>query len=197
MADTIMAKIIKAMAGMRNPKRDATADVKKYKYTYATLEQVLSIVKPQLFAHELVLLQRVEHRDGEYYLTTSIADAAETLELDIRPITFTGDAQRDGSLETYYRRYALMTVFGLAGEDDDGAATKKPTGKDKGGDSPELKAAKLHFCDVCERRGGWKKYLDELKATDSGFEILKDVPDYWRRQADRIEDEIPVEDDES
>lgn len=182
----IMSKMIAAMEEMKNPTKDTSA----YKYKYATLDQVLSIVKPALFKQKLMLLQRVE-RDGEQYLlTTSVADENEIVNLDMRPITFSGDAQRDGSLETYYRRYSLMTVFGLAGEDDDGAATKKDesetkTTKDKKKDSPELTDAKNYFIRICEKRGGWKKFIDDVKA-DEGYAILKDVPDFWRKQADRI-----------
>lgn len=182
----IMSKMINAMEEMKNPTKDTNA----YKYKYATLDQVLSIVKPALFKNKLMLLQRVE-RDGEQYLlTTSVADENEIMNLDMRPITFSGDAQRDGSLETYYRRYSLMTVFGLAGEDDDGAATKKEEQsetktKERKKDSPELTDAKNYFIKICQKRGGWEKFIGDVKA-DEGYAILKDVPDFWRKQADRI-----------
>ena len=188
----IMSKMINAMEEMKNPTKDTNA----YKYKYATLDQVLSIVKPALFKNKLMLLQRVE-RDGEQYLlTTSVADENEIMNLDMRPITFSGDAQRDGSLETYYRRYSLMTVFGLAGEDDDGAATKKVESaepkketKDKKKDSPELTDAKNYFIRVCQKRGGWEKFIQDVKA-DEGYAILKDVPDFWRKQADKIAETV-------
>jgi len=191
---TIRGRFIAACKQMKNPTKDTNA----YKYKYATLDQVVGIVKPALFAQDLALMQRVEHIEGDFYLLrTGICDEHEILDLDERPIVFCGDAQKDGSLETYYRRYSLMTVFGLAGEDDDGAATKPDKNTDKKSDekkhdSQQLKEAKLYFCRVCEKRGGWEKHLEKLKQ-DDGFEILKDVPDFWRKQADKIAEEVAQE----
>ena len=126
------AALGKAISEMANPVRNAEADVKKYKYKYATLEQVAGIVQPALMANGLYFTQGVFHSADGAYLETHVVDSenGETLLVDSRPLSLVGDAQRDGSMETYMRRYALMTAFALAPTDDDGAAASggsKPT----------------------------------------------------------------------
>lgn len=119
----IWDKLFKALQLMENPRKDRVADVKKYTYKYADLAQVLSIVKPALFQVGLGLLQGVQYFEGIPYLVTSVFDEQEVLELSRRRIHDYSDAQAEGSDLTYTRRYELLTVFGLAAEDDDGAST--------------------------------------------------------------------------
>lgn len=119
-------KLREALKEMRNPLRDQTAEIptksgSKYKYNYATLDQVLDIVKTALEAHDVSLLQRVERLADGYMLMTYVFDDDEKMELDVRPYHVTADTQAQGSFETYMRRYSLMMAFGLAGEDDDGS----------------------------------------------------------------------------
>lgn len=121
----------KAMCDMANPTKDSTAHVptksgKEYSYKYETLDQVLAIVKPALMKHGLALTQRETFRPEteSYVLQTVVFDVKEERILDERPLPYGTDAQVLGSFETYMRRYALRTAFGLTGEDDDGAATR-------------------------------------------------------------------------
>ena len=145
-------KLFKAMQDMANPRRDRTANAGKYKYNYADLAQVLGIVKPALFANGLGLLQGVEYRDQIPYLVTSVFDGNDVLKLSERRLYDYTDAQAEGSGLTYARRYELLTVFGLAPEDDDGAATKNATGL-----PTSLKEAQQFLMNAeanyCSRRG--------------------------------------------
>ena len=61
-------------------------------------------------------------RTSSYALETVVFDEREEIVLDTRPMHDYPSAQDTGSWETYMRRYALRSAFGLAGEDDDGAA---------------------------------------------------------------------------
>lgn len=121
--DTYTMRFGRALAAMENPVKDTDA----HKYKYATLDQVQGIVKPALFEQGLVLLQTVVYEDGSHFLVTSVIDTitGETHTYDTRLVYIGQNAQTNGSFETYSRRYALLTVFGLAPEDDDGAATAK------------------------------------------------------------------------
>lgn len=121
--ESLDARLCAAMGDMPNPVKDANA----FKYKYEQLDQVLGIVQPALMAHGLFATQGMECSGEGYELRTYVNDArgaSPRALMDCRPIRFTGDPQRDGSAETYARRYALKTVFGLCGEDDDGKAAK-------------------------------------------------------------------------
>ena len=123
------AKFRAALAEMPNPTKDNTANVptksgRSYSYNYEDLASLITLIKPVLDKHGLGFSQESASEDGKYVLKTHVFDDAEDHIKDVRPLSFGADAQAAGSYETYMRRYALKTVFGLAGEDDDGAATK-------------------------------------------------------------------------
>lgn len=122
---TFPQRFAAAIGSMPNPVKDTKA----YQYRYETLPQVLGIVQPALNAQGLYVQQGIRHdaESGFWYLSTIVVDTEDGTahEMDARPVVFGDDQQRNGSFETYARRYALKTVFGLCGEDedDDGART--------------------------------------------------------------------------
>lgn len=126
MAESFFKRLSLAIAEMPNPVKDTKA----YNYKYETLAQVLAIVQPALLKHGMFVAQGMECvSEDKYELRTYIFDAESDtprMVMDCRPVFLKGDSQKDGSAETYARRYALKTVFGLAGEDDDGAAASEP-----------------------------------------------------------------------
>lgn len=141
----IYEQFSKAYAEMHNPVLDATGNVQtksgaKYSYRYASLNSVLNAVRPILTANNLALIQGAQFyeahdtRKGYAVLTTKLTNPeGETLELDTRILHSTENAQQFGSYETYMRRYALLSAFGLVGEeDDDGAATVKDDAAEAG-----------------------------------------------------------------
>lgn len=148
--ETLQARLIAAMAEMVNPVKDTAA----YKYKYEQLDQVLGIIRPALLNHGLGLTQYQEFQDGESVLVTAVFDDTIKAELDRRPLPRCNNAQEAGSWETYMRRYALRTVFGLCGEDDDGAATmkqpKKPQPKAPIKKPKDLEGAKAYLWGACQ-----------------------------------------------
>lgn len=117
---SLNGKLLKAIQQMDNPVKDKSA----YKYQYADLSQVLSIVKPALFKNGLGLMQHVRYNGETPFLVTTVFDENESLDLSERRLYDFTDAQATGSGDTYARRYELMKVFCLAADDDDGASTK-------------------------------------------------------------------------
>lgn len=114
-----------ALCEMQNPVKDATADVGKYSYNYATLDVVMDVVKPILMKHGLMYRQACEKADdGSYELKTYVMDKSEERLLDVRPLIFGSDSQRNGIVETYSRRYATNTAMGLAPVDTDAVETR-------------------------------------------------------------------------
>ena len=133
------ARLAAAIAEMPNPVKDTKA----YQYSYETLPQVLGIVQPALLKNGLYVMQgMVMGEEGKTCLITTIFDTMsnDKFPADSRPVHLVGDSRKDGSAETYARRYALKTVFGLAGEDDDGEAASEPAAKSTA--KPAVSAAK-------------------------------------------------------
>lgn len=92
-------------------------------YRYATLQDVLKCVMPPLIENGVLLYQSIE---GSVLKTTAVK-GDEALVLDARSVSLSGTPQEQGSAETYAKRYALCTVFCIAGaEDDDGQAASNP-----------------------------------------------------------------------
>ena len=110
-----------ALSAMGNPVKSEPA----FKYKYETLEGLLAIVKPAMASQGLRLMQYITVVDKDSYLRTAILDTrsdGEPWVLDTRPIAMGANPQANGSAETYARRYAIKTICGLVGVDDDGAA---------------------------------------------------------------------------
>lgn len=89
-------------------------------YKYASLASVRKSVFPPCNERGIFITQ---HFDGDNVLLTEAHMGDEFVVLDKRLVALVGRPQEDGSAETYAKRYALCSVFGLAGvEDDDGGA---------------------------------------------------------------------------
>lgn len=125
-----LATALSAFQGeVENVSKDGTNPF--FKSKYATLENVISTVKPILAKHGLSYAQFpsfeglatvLMHKSGEW-----ISEDAKITIKDHTP-------QGQGSAITYMRRYALSSVLGIATEeDDDGNAASKPTEAPKAG----------------------------------------------------------------
>lgn len=216
MAETIRARLMAAMAEMYNPKKSETATVPtkgggNYSYRYETLEQLLEIVRPALMAHGLGLTQGVRRIDGTWSLVTSVFDGEDSLALDERPMRDFPGAQDAGSWETYMRRYALRSAFGLCGEDDDVAAAQRaskpkpkaaqiaPKPRQKPETEPEhdqapaqdaLKAAKAELWEAC--KGYAEAHGRDPGAVAAGCTAridYEDAPDWYLAVAEELRSE--------
>jgi hypothetical protein len=96
-----------------------------FKNTYASLEQILSEVKPILTDCGLILLQPLN--DKGVCTVITMVDGTETdfVESYI-PLPTNLAPQPLGSAITYYRRYTLSSLLALEIDDDDAQSTNKP-----------------------------------------------------------------------
>lgn len=113
-----------------------TSNIKKgkegYNYNYADLASVIDYCKPLLFKHGFAISQILMSEDGKPgLLTTLIHKSGDFMEgwIELEKVLMKGcsNAQQMGSAISYYRRYAWLSILGLATEDDDA----KPEGEDK------------------------------------------------------------------
>lgn len=104
-----------------------------FRNKYVSLPKLLETVRPVLNKAGLVLTQTPTFTsDGTHALRTRIlhADSGEYLEDTMILLLGKQDAQGQGSAITYARRYAILSMLGLAGEEDDdgaGAVAGRPT----------------------------------------------------------------------
>jgi len=124
----IGAALAKAQAEMSNPKFDKTNP--HFKNKFASLAAVRDAVVPVLAKHGISCLQDLRNVTGGVACSTILLHTSGQsmtfgpLEMPVSK----NDAQGFGSAATYARRYHLMAVANVVGDEDDDAnqATGKP-----------------------------------------------------------------------
>lgn len=174
--EPLMGRLVSAMEKMSNPKKSSTAKVKtkggSYEYKYDTLDEVLAVVRPPLLEVGIGLTQPqvyVPERQC-YVIQTVLFDAEERVVMDERPMLKFSFAQDAGSWESYMKRYALRSVFGLAGEEESGEIGDIPI--------PTQPAPPAPAKGPAPRRGKWDR-LNELKAQAASLGIGEEPVKAW------------------
>jgi hypothetical protein len=126
---SLAASLAKAQSEIQNPKFDSMNP--HFKSKFASLAAVRNAIIPVFARHGLSVVQDLQATDrGISCLTILLHSSGERM--DIGPLVMPAskaDAQGFGSAATYARRYALLAMAGVAGEeDDDGNAASKPNG---------------------------------------------------------------------
>jgi len=122
---SIYVSLLKVQERVKNPKKDT----KGFGYKYATLDQVIDIIKPELLKENIVLIQSPYSKEGRVGILTILKSTYEIPE-NKSELIFEFDVEMDkkrdiqaiGSYITYLRRYSLLSIFNLAPEDDDGVS---------------------------------------------------------------------------
>jgi len=91
-----------------------------YKSKYVDINGLLEQLKPLLEKHGLIVLQPLTHIEGKPAISTMIASTITDTKLESTiPLPENPDPQKMGAIITYFRRYALQSLFLLQAEDDD------------------------------------------------------------------------------
>lgn len=121
--ENIYTVLAKAWGELKNPEKDT----KGFNYKYATLDQLLDIIRPVYSKHGLFVSQRELTIDGKPCLETKTHLGEQTTDPGLVEITAPkgkdlSDKQVYGSALTYSRRYSLLAAVGVfpQNEDDDG-----------------------------------------------------------------------------
>ena len=96
-----------------------------FKSQYLDLNAILLEVDPICQDNGIILLQPL----GEGFVTTMLIDAEDgttIVESSIEIPTSITDPQKIGACITYFRRYTLKSLFGIAEQDDDGTLASRP-----------------------------------------------------------------------
>lgn len=101
-----------------------------FKSSYFDVNAVIEVIRPILNEIGIVVLQPLTSIEGKTAIKTVLVDADTGSEyFEVSPITELAKAQEMGSSITYFRRYHLVSMLLLQGEqDDDGnvASQTKP-----------------------------------------------------------------------
>ena len=164
--DKIGPALVAAMAEIPAIPKNAQA----YGYKYATLDDILSVVKPVLAKHGLVLLQPLSgdgletiimHESGQTVRNVvSLPQMSENKKMNA--------AQAVGATITYFRRYALSSILGISNDEDtDGAVTQKTPTKTKTSNGDENQGS----------FSGFKKAAEVAKPKHKTPEPVVETPD--------------------
>jgi hypothetical protein len=122
--------IAKALVKFHQQLKPISKDAKNpfFGSDYLTLSGILDAVRPILTSCDLAVMQSIKVDSGINILITHIIHASGqslTSEMILPSIQ---DAQKFGSLITYYKRYQLQAMLGISStdEDDDGNSVSTP-----------------------------------------------------------------------
>jgi len=152
------------------------SDGRKYKFSYASLPNILNSVTPELKKNGLRIVQTI-HESG--VRTVLFHESGEFIDDHSKPDVIFSSIQDWAAGITYQRRYAIVTILGLIAEDDQDGKQSKDTSTEKIGGKPRIDdktyAAMLEAID----KGESKKVIDALNKYSPTFnqrdEIMKRV----------------------
>ncbi|MBQ2263243.1 MAG: ERF family protein [Loktanella sp.] len=116
-----------AAAQMQMGRALKSANNPHFKSKYADLASVMEACMPALNNAGIAVIQPTTDEEAGRYVETILIHGAsgETLKCRVPLIVGKNDMQGYGSAVTYARRYGLMSMAGIAPEDDDGNAAAK------------------------------------------------------------------------
>lgn len=122
----IAKALVAAQATFKPAVRDATNP--HFGSKFVSLTGVIDAVSASLRDAGIAFVQATDVTDngGTVLVTTLIHESGEWLSGRYPVRAVKQDPQSEGSALTYARRYALMSLVGIAPEDDDGAAGSAP-----------------------------------------------------------------------
>jgi len=133
MPGPMAAALVEASADLTDVARTRRADAGSYSYPFAGLPDFLAMVRPVLHRHGLAHMQLVatEAFDKGIHVTVRTmlvhASGATFTSPILRLVVPSFDTQKVGSAITYGRRYSLIAVLGITGDDDDDGHAARET----------------------------------------------------------------------
>lgn len=115
----LYAKLLKVQQEIKAVKKEENNPF--FKSKYFDINGLLEALKPVLNANGLVVIQPIGILEGKTILQTIVIDSESGEKLETGTyLPETNDPQKMGSAITYFRRYALQSLFLMEAEDDDG-----------------------------------------------------------------------------
>jgi hypothetical protein len=114
----LYASLVKAQSSLKNPKFDKVNTF--LKTSYATLASVREAITAPLAENGLGVIQNLSLEDGKVCCTTKIVHESGQFEESrfAMPVGEKATPQQYGIVSTYLRRYSLMAMLNIVGDDD-------------------------------------------------------------------------------
>lgn len=119
-----LENIFKAQIAMQSELTNIAKDSKGYGYNYTSLEKLIEFIRPYLAKHKLGYIQTNHtNEDGTVGVTTRLIHESgewieDTLTAPLTKLAKMNEYQVAGSLITYFRRYSLASMLGIASDED-------------------------------------------------------------------------------
>ena len=117
-------EIFKAQVAMQEEMTNIAKDSKGYGYSYTSLEKLIEHIRPVLAKNGLGFFQsNTSTDDGRIGVTTRIIHTSgewveDTMTAPLTQLAKMNEYQVAGSVITYFRRYALASMVGVASDED-------------------------------------------------------------------------------
>ena len=177
-------ELYKALSSFQAEVPDIPKNKQGYGYKYASLDSILSAIRPLLAKNGLCVWQGLQYSEnGEEFIHTVIAhESGQIIESRLKLRVAKPDSQALGAAITYGRRYLLCAMLNLmADEDTDGVTDpgkpqkaqgeKKASEKQVGLILSLLKGDKQRINKICEHYG--VQYLQDVTIAQAGDIIEK------------------------
>lgn len=172
------ANLYKAMIAARADIKTVAKDKQGYGYKYATLDSIIAMLDQALPKHGLGYTQFLTMADGKRALLTRIFHESgewmeNAIEMTDTDLSKANDSQKAGASITYFRRYALSAVFGIATDEDvDGNVQQAQAVRKQQQPSPKPQTAKPNALDIIRN-----DFKNRLGAGETQKSILKGYAD--------------------
>lgn len=118
-----LSEIAQALTLAQGELKDITKNKQGYGYKYATLESILSAVRPVLAKHGLAVIQTHGNNANLVTVTTRIIHKSgqwleDTGGVDFQVLKGMNNAQSVGSAITYLRRYQISSFLNITSDED-------------------------------------------------------------------------------
>lgn len=125
----LSTSVIKLQSELSNIGKDSSG----YGYKYTSLDKLLEYLRPLMSKNNLGIIQTPTNEDNKIGVTTRLIHTSgqyieDTLLMDKSSLAKMNDYQVAGSIISYFRRYAISSILGIA-SDDDIDANIKPIGE--------------------------------------------------------------------
>lgn len=122
MENSISTSIFEKILAVQSALKPITKDSPNpfFKSNYFDINAVIAVIKPLLSENGLIVLQPLSEINGLPAIETHIIEASTGKQMGFKtPLINNQDPQKLGSVITYTRRYALVSLFLIEGEEDD------------------------------------------------------------------------------
>jgi len=142
--DQLADALVRAQKEFKNPAKNLTGRDGNREYKYADLADTLEAVKGALNSNGIAVLSSTEYTGEWWVVSTKLLHISGQWIASSLPIPTDSRPKEMGSIITYWRRYQLSAMTGIAAEDDDDAdaaekvkPATKPQTQEESSEEPE------------------------------------------------------------